>query len=242
MSVASILYDETWLVNEPRIRIYKNGANLQASSLIEAVCPIGPTPDDDKQGYSQFFFDGSIFENLINPLFDTPESMFDSISFWVYAPYYLDNERQPVENFEAYIYKNNEASVNMTADIFKELIDEIQTPSVFNYDIDGVQYMTYSQAVPQNFNDTSEIEYYILLVIDADFTRTYQNDIQSALNTSSNLVIVLTLSLLAVTMAVALLITWRMSRQIKKPISEMTQLTELMKKAPNLFEKKQVVD
>ena len=67
----------------------------------------------------------------------------------MYAPYYSENfSREPVSNYEAYIYKNNNASVNMTKAIFDELIAEIQTPSVFNYDIEGVLYMTYSQAVP----------------------------------------------------------------------------------------------
>ena len=50
------------------------------------------------------------------------------------------------------------------------------------------------------------------------------------------------LSVLACIMAIALLITWRMGQQIKKPIASMTTLTELMKKAPNLSEKTKVVN
>lgn len=125
MNASSIIEDASWPVNEARVRIYKNGINLSESSLIEAVCPFGPTLED-KRGYSQYVIDGNIFEKLINPLFDTSENQYDSISFWVYAPYYQSNGvRQPVENYEAYVFKNKEASVDMTAEIFNELIAEI---------------------------------------------------------------------------------------------------------------------
>ena len=56
----------------------------------------------------------------------------------------------------------------MTEDKFQELYDEIFNPLTFDYTIDGVTYMAYSQSVPPTATERSQIEFYLFLLVDKD--------------------------------------------------------------------------
>ena len=58
----------------------------------------------------------------------------------------------------------------MTDQIFTELYDEIFNPKTFDYNIDGVVYMAYSQRVPPTVTDREDIDFYLFLLVEKEST------------------------------------------------------------------------
>ncbi len=89
----------------------------------------------------------------------------NEISFWVYAPYYNDEKVLTDPTFDSPIYQN-ESGLEITADIFNLLIvEQIFNPEVYEKEVGGVMYLTYSQSVLPDAKTKEEIEFYLLLMI-----------------------------------------------------------------------------
>ena len=84
----------------------------------------------------------------------------------MYAPYYEAKSNVKTDpTYDSFIYQS-ESTVEMTEDIFNELlVKEIFNPEVFDYDLNGVIYSAYSQAIPTNAQSVEEIEFYLLLLV-----------------------------------------------------------------------------
>ena len=107
---------------------------------------------------------------MIEPIIENLEAKADisEVMFWVYAPFYsqsLWQFQQP--SFNSSIYTNtNSSTFNMTETIFSDLYDNgrIFEELVFDYDIDGITYMAYSQSVPATATTIAEIEFFLFLL------------------------------------------------------------------------------
>ena len=106
--------------------------------------------------------------------------------FWVYAPFYDadSGEYNQQPSYNDSIYTNTDANFfNITETIFSDLYDNgrIFEETVFDYDIDGVTYMAYSQSIPTTATTTSEIEFFLFLLKEKSGTLYKQEEIQSNL-------------------------------------------------------------
>ena len=119
----------------------------------------------------------------------------------------------------------------MTDQIFTELYDEIFNPLTFDYEIDGVTYMAYSQSVPPTATERSQITFYLFLLVNKESTRanqvTVEGNVQSSLIFCFYLVLFTLITALCISLLIAFLAGWRITRSVRV----MTIFTERMKQA-----------
>lgn len=103
------------------------------------------TPSKGIQGFFWIQFMSQYFPKLIDPVL--PSSDVLSIDFYIYAPYFLESGDYSQKNepkFDLWIFQSPNATVEMTEEIFKQQIEVIFQPEVFEYPINGKTYYTYS--------------------------------------------------------------------------------------------------
>ena len=132
--------------------------------------------------------------------------------------------------------------MEITADIFDELIREIFKPSVFDYEVDGVVYMAYSQSVPPTATTKEEIQFYLLLMIKKDQARVAQIKLDENRGSVFDQCILIVLIGLLLVITTTMLIAWHTGWKIVRPVADMTGFTERMKQAASLEEKKSIVE
>ena len=204
---------------------------------LKAILPFG-TNVAGKLGYSFYEFDSDQFPLLIEPLLNKNDN---DISFWVYAPYYNDEKQLTTPTFDKPIYQN-ESGLQITADIFNLLIvEQIFNPTVYEKEVKGVMYMTYSQSVPPDAKTKEEIQFYLLLMIEknkAKEAQIYLDDNKKSVFGQCVFIILIGLLLVITT---TMIIAWHTGWKIVRPVADMTKFTEDMKQAASLQEKKEIV-
>ena len=65
----------------------------------------------------------------------------------------------------------------MTEEIFKQQIDVIFLPQVFNYTIGNTTYFTYSQSIPKDAQSEDEIEFYVIMLQEKDLIQQTQKEL-----------------------------------------------------------------
>lgn len=149
---------ESWNRRDPFIRVERRPNDLSTFNvtLLKAILPFG-TSQDGKLGYAQYIFDVNQFPLLIDPLLASNGNRTGNfISFWVYAPFYNYDDVLEMPTYQEAIYKS-ESGIEITDAIYTELITEIFSPSVFDYEVAGTTYIAYSQRVPPTAETEAEI-------------------------------------------------------------------------------------
>lgn len=115
---------------------------------------------------------------------------------------------------------------------------------MFDYEIDGVAYLAYSQCVPSTVTreeDRDKIEFYLLLLQEKASVTTDQVAIQTAITGNLWFCVIIIISTLIAVGGLALIFGWLTARSITMPIKEMDVFTRRMKQAPSLVEKIKIV-
>jgi len=116
---------------------------------------------------------------------------------------------------------------------------------VYDYEINGIKYNSYSQAVPSDTDgDRSLIKFYLFFIIQAD--NSYEKEYVTAIKKDLYVKFLLIESILGggfiIVLVLIVFLVNRTARRITVSIDVMTEYTNELKKAPDLASKIALID
>ena len=96
----------------------------------------------------------------------------------------------------------------MTEQIFKQQIEVIFRPEVFQYPIEGEIYLTYSQAVPNSATTYDEVEFYIILLVRQDIAQATQFEIEHKLSATFTMCVMVIMIGLSIIVLATMCVAW----------------------------------
>ena len=147
--------------------------------------------------------------------------------------------------YERPIYFNGQ--VEMTQEIFDELVNNIHIEKVFTNIINGVSYDSYSQAVPAMSEDAvglTGVKYMLIFMIESESS--YADEQLALIDSDFSRAMLIIELIICSGFFCALLciqvLVYKQSRPITRAIDTMTRFTNLLKQAPDVQSKRQIID
>lgn len=179
-----------------------------------------------------FDYDISALAKLISPLYED----IGDYELIIYAKRIKELVLEIDIDYLTPVYQSTTDGFAITESIFDELCDNIYVEKVFQYDINGKQYSSYSQAVPPDTTDPADIKFYLFFMIETE--KAYATEYVTEREDYKQLTFVLILFITGLgcflVLAVINYIVWRKSRVITSTIDVLTDLTNQLKKAQTL--------
>ena len=96
---------------------------------------------------------------------------------------------------------------------------------------EGETYWGYSQAVPGDISDLSQVRFAIFFMLPKKSTQSFNIELEGAIKLANKFFVVIIFTLLSMVMMTVYLIIFLYARKITAPISKLTDYTSKMKQA-----------
>ena len=148
----------------PQSVVLKNDHQLSLSDGPTLAYSVSFKDRGQWAGVMSLEYDTASIADLIDPLYEEAGD-FELI---IYSTWYDQQINGEPLDYKRPIYSSGSQDMQITEEIFNELIDNIYVEQVFEYFIDGLLYHSYSQAVPPDTTDPADIKFYLFFMILAE--------------------------------------------------------------------------
>lgn len=145
--------------------------------------------------------------------------------------------------YDSFIYRKSKADIEITPEIFQELLDNIYVETVFNYTINDVTYVSYSQAVPPDTKDQSEIQYWLFFFLpkDESYAAEAKIGVDEDFQSVFQMIVLIVCGGLLLAVAIIMFFVYRTAKKITQAIDVMTDFTNRLKKATDVASKREII-
>ena len=169
-----------------------------------------------------------------------------NINFWIFARVYQlgsGNSTKPTYTDVLSSYLTDD--IELTEDVFNELMDKIYVPEVLFFTINGSTYQSYSQAVPPDTDgDESKIRYWLFFFVKSDnsFAKEPIEQLDSIFRYIFFFILVIVACGFVATLGLIMLIVYLTSRKITKAFGVINNYTTKLKTATDVTKKKSEIE
>ena len=173
-------------------------------------------------------------DKLIHPLLNANE-IGEHASFWIYSTEalqeYIDNK---IEIYDKPIYEKSVDNLKMNSEAFSLLwssIKDTDADAVKEFVLNNQIYWGYSQSIPGDIEDLSDIRFAIFFLIPKSTTQEYNLSLRDDIHSTNILLVLGSFIMLSLSMCGIYAIIWVYARKITVPIMKLTNYVHLLNQA-----------